>query len=156
MSPDVWDFIENEFKLLNRLLEKHAELIRSSRDKVPEEFYVSALGAMLQSFYGGVENLFKRIALGLDGDFSKSESWHKNLLDRMAGSFKDRPAVISENVRVRLHKHLDFRHVFRSAYSYDLSWPKMRDLVLTCEETLRLLEVEVEVFTAAFKKKFPE
>lgn len=152
MSLEAWDFIQNEFILLNRLIEKHRPLIESARNKIPDEFQISALGAMLQSFYGGVENLFKRIAIDIDGEFSKSDSWHKNLLDRMAAPYKDRPAVITDNLRMRLHRYLDFRHVFRSGYSYDLNWNKMNDLVYGCEETLSILKNELSVFRTIAKK----
>jgi hypothetical protein len=154
MSPDVWDYIENEFLLLNRLIEKHQPLIYLVRETTPDDFQVSALGAMLQSFYGGVENLFKRIALDIDGEFSKSDSWHKNLLDRMTTNYNNRPAVISEVMRRQLHKYLDFRHVFRSVYSYDLNWSKMQELVAGLDETMRNLTVEFDSFKASFKKNY--
>jgi hypothetical protein len=147
LSPKIQEYIENEFILLTRLIEKHRPLIKTAQDKIPEDFHISTLGAMLQSFYGGIENLFKRIAYDVDGNFSKSDSWHKNLLDRMALPYKDRPAVITDDLRKRLHKYLDFRHVFRAIYSYDLNWKKMRDLVLGCEETLLLLQTELNVFS---------
>lgn len=153
MSIDVRVYIDNEIVSLNRLIEKHRPLIELARDKVPEEYYISTLGTMLQSFYGGVENLFKRIALDIDGEFSKSDSWHKNLLDRMAFPFKDRPAVITGDLRKRLHKYLDFRHVFRAIYSFDLNWNKMRELVLECEETLVLLRNELDVFAIFLKAR---
>jgi hypothetical protein len=153
MSIEIWDYLQNEFVLLNRLIEKHSPLIEAARTKVPDEYHISTLGAMLQSFYGGIENLFKRIALDVDGEFSKSDSWHKNLLDRMAAPFKDRPAVISDDLRIRLHKYLDFRHVFRSVYAYDLNWNKMRELVYDCEKTLQLLQTEMAIFKAAIKSQ---
>ncbi len=43
-------------------------------------------------------------------------------------------------------EYLEFRHVFRQAYAFDLRWEKMRSLVLGCEDTLRLLQVELESF----------
>jgi hypothetical protein len=153
LSPKIREYTNNEFILIERLIEKHRPLIQIAHDRVPDDFHISTLGAMLQSFYGGVENLFKRIALDVDGDFSKSDSWHKNLLDRMASPYKGRPAVISDDVRKLLHKYLDFRHVFRSVYSYDLNWNKMRDLVLGCEEALRLLQGELNQFVQFLENK---
>lgn len=43
-------------------------------------------------------------------------------------------------------EYLEFRHVFRQAYSFQLRWDKMSPLVLGCEETLRQLEAELDVF----------
>ena len=44
---------------------------------------LSALAAMLHSFYNGIENILKRIALELDDPMPGGESWHKELLDCM-------------------------------------------------------------------------
>ncbi len=59
---------------------------------------------------------------------------------------KNRAAVISESLRDTLSEYLAFRHVFRQAYSFDLRWDKMSDLVLNCEPSLRHLETELEAF----------
>jgi hypothetical protein len=36
-------------------------------------------------FYNGFENIFKRIAVELDGGLPDNEFWHRELLDSMAG-----------------------------------------------------------------------
>jgi len=36
---------------------------------------------MLHSFYTGVENIFKRVAVEIDGAPPTGESWHRGLLD---------------------------------------------------------------------------
>ena len=71
---------------------------------------------MLHSFYSGVENIFKRIALELDGRLPDSSTWHRDLLDAMARQAQNRRAVISESLEDRLKEYLNFRHVFRPAY----------------------------------------
>jgi len=60
-----------------------------------------------------------------------------------------RPLVISERLRESLRGYLDFRHVFRQAYTFELRWQRMAVLVRNCEETLRVLERELDVFVAA-------
>ena len=70
---------------------------------------------MLHSFYNGVENIFKRIALELDGQLPNSRTWHRDLLNAMARPGPSRRAVISEELRDHLNEYLNFRHVFRSA-----------------------------------------
>jgi hypothetical protein len=101
---------------------------------------------MLHSFYTGVENIFKRVAVELDGEAPRGEAWHRQLLDAMVTSTKGRGALISEPLRDTLSEYLAFRHVFRQAYSFDLRWEKMSALVLNCEATFRRLETELEAF----------
>ncbi len=101
---------------------------------------------MLHSFYNGIENIFKRVALELDGELPDSRTWHRDLLETMARSAAVRPAVISEGLRDQLKEYLHFRHVFRSAYSFLLEWEKLAPLAQGCEQTFALLKVEVEEF----------
>jgi hypothetical protein len=48
-----------------------------------------------------------------------------------------------------LDSYLDFRHFFRHSYVFDVRWDGMEVLVLGCEETLKLLEDELDRFFEA-------
>ena len=138
--------INVEREQLNHLVEIHSRLIAKCGSEAPNDVELSALAALLHSFYTGVENIFKRIAIELDGEVPRGEAWHRELLDAMTRPTKNRAAVISESLRDTLSEYLAFRHVFRQAYSFDLRWDKMSDLVLNCEPSLRHLETELEAF----------
>ena len=101
---------------------------------------------MLHGFYTGVENVFKRIAIELDAERPSGEAWHRRLLDSMSKPGRDRPPVISPELKASLEGYLQFRHVFRQAYSFDLQWGKMAALVLECEHTLTEFEEEIDTF----------
>ena len=131
---------------LLRLIEIHKDLITKCAELPPNEVERSALAAMLHSFYTGVENLFKRIALEIDGGLPHGEFWHSELLDMMASSSSSRKPVITQELRNLLKEYLEFRHVFRQAYSFELSWRKMAHLVFGVEEAFRLLEHELTSF----------
>ncbi len=73
---------------------------------------------------------------------------HRRLLDQVSARTDDQPAVVSEELKTRLRPYLDFRHVFRHAYTFDLRWDKMRELVLDCEATLATLHEELATFLA--------
>jgi hypothetical protein len=86
---------------------------------------------------------FKRLHLEFDGPIPPGEAWHVTLLDAMASSSPSRPAVISPQLRQLLRGYLDFRHMFRHAYTHELKWNKMAALVLNAERVLERLEVEL-------------
>ena len=44
---------------------------------------------------------------------------------------------------------MEFRHVFRHAYTFDFRWDRMKTLVLRCGETLQLVEGELDQFFEA-------
>jgi hypothetical protein len=120
----VWDRVAKQVALerqqLRRLLATHRALLRKCETSPPDDIELSAPAAMLHSFYTGIENIFKRIAEGLDGQLARREFWHRELLDTMKKPGNIRPAVISESLVERLDSYLDFRHFFRHAYIFDL------------------------------------
>ena len=146
----MWDRLRKEVALerqqLRRLLETYRPLLRKCTDSQPNEIELFALAAMLHSFYNGIENIFKRVAQELDAGPPEGEFWHRDLLDAMMVLGKGRPAVLSGELGERLEDYLQFRHLFRHSYVFDLRWERLKPLVLGCEETLRLFEEQLDGF----------
>jgi hypothetical protein len=138
--------IKLELALLHRLLESQRSLLQRVRDTEPDGTELLATSALLHSFYTGVENIFKRIALEIDESLPAGQKSHSDLLLQMDTRTGKRPAVIPAALRMRLGEYMDFRHVFRHAYSFDLSWSKMRGLVVNCDDTLGQLESALDEF----------
>ncbi len=150
MNSSGWDKFRKqqaaEREQLQRLLLGMNRLLSKCRETVPTEIELSALAATLHSFYTGTENIFKRIAVELDGEPVRGESWHRDLLLRMKTPTARRPALLSEELHDSLNEYLRFRHVFRNAYCFDLDWQKMSPLVLRLEETFGKLENALDDF----------
>ncbi|MFL6258303.1 MAG: hypothetical protein ACJ76Y_01220 [Thermoanaerobaculia bacterium] len=148
MWPDLKEQIAVEESQLERLLAIHQPLLERSRTQAPNDIELSALAALLHSFYTGIENLFRRIAIEVDGGIDKGDGWHRRLLVQVGTSRDSRPSVISNELLERLQPYLQFRHVFRNSYSFQLHWEKMQPLVLHCEETFESLRAEMAAFTS--------
>ena len=153
----MWDKLRKQVAMerqeLHRLLEIHRPLVLQCATRPPSAIELSALAAMLHAFYNGIENLLKRIAAEVDGRVPGGEFWHRELLEEMTKPNGARPAAISEALSKRLREYLEFRHVFRQAYAFQLRWEKMSHLVLECEDTLRLLEAELDIFLQSGKQE---
>ena len=135
-----------EREQLQRLLSGIHALLAKCRDTAPAEIELSALAATLRSFYTGVENIFKRVAVELDGKPVRGDAWHRELLLRTKTPTARHPALLSEELHDTLNEYLRFRHVFRNAYSFDLDWRKMSPLVLRLEATFQKLENALDNF----------
>jgi hypothetical protein len=76
--------LEVERQQLNRLVAEHRILLDSCATKEPTPIEVSALATFLHSFYSGIENSLKRIALEIDDGVPSGDAWHRQLLTLMA------------------------------------------------------------------------
>ncbi len=148
MSSSGWDRFRKqqaaEREQLRRLLAGMQPTLVKCPIDAPTEIELSALAAMLHSFYTGLENIFKRVAVELDGQSMRGEAWRRDLLRAMTQPAANRPARLSPDLHVTLLEYLRFRHVFRNAYSFDLQWEEMSSLVVNAERTLARLEQELD------------
>ncbi len=81
-------------------------LLSKCPDKVPNEIELSALAATLHSFYTGIENIFKRVAVELDREPVRGDSWHRDLLLRMKTPTARRLALLAEELHDTLNEIL--------------------------------------------------
>jgi len=146
----VWDKLRKqitvELEQLDHLFEVHRPLLHKCLESSASEIELSALAAFLHSFYTGVENIFKRVAIEIDGVPPRGESWHRDLLDAMTQPTAQRPRCISPDLHDRLMDYLQFRHFFRHAYVFQLQFAKIRPIVTGCEDTYQEFRREIETF----------
>jgi len=149
----VWDKLGRAVRLereqLRRLLDEYRPLFGKCAANPPNLTELTALASVLHSFYNGVENILKRVATELDGGAPGGQFWHRQLLDSMRIPGKSRPAVLSDGLAARLDEYMQFRHLFRHSYSFDLDWASMKPLVLGCEDRFRELERDLDRFLRA-------
>lgn len=109
-------------------------------------------GSILHDFYNACERIFKWIAKDINGDFDPMEQWHKELLYRMTIVIKDvRPAVISDQLAADLNDFLQFRHLFRNIYGFELKSDLLARLVYKFEFTASKFIDEIKKFLQGFK-----
>lgn len=117
MSAKLKKQVAAEMAHLDQLMASFEGLLDRASRRAPDLVELAALASLLHSFYSGVENILKRIAVELDGSSPSGDSWHRDLLSQMAQAGEKRPAVISPGLCARLAKYLAFRHVFSEFFS---------------------------------------
>jgi len=138
--------IDIERQQLTKLFDTHRPLLDSCASNEPTPIELSALATFLHSFYSGIENTLKQIAVEIDGGLPSGDAWHRQLLTSMANVSDRRPPVLSKTLHETVGEYLAFRHFFRQTYSFHFEWSKMADLVLKAEQTLNQLEIELDEF----------
>ena len=153
MWPELREQLAVEEAQLWQLFEVHGALLEKCRKLPPGPIELSALGAFLHSLYTGIENSFRRVTLELGGEIPKGDAWHRRLLREMTQPAAARPPFISLGLAEKLGQYLQFRHVFRQAYSFQLVWQKMAPLVLGAEEVFSELRAEIALFSARMDER---
>ena len=138
--------LERELDQLERLVRDYRAVLDIPEDGEPGLIERTALGAVLQSFYTGVENIFQTVAKRVDEEMPASADWHRKLLAQMAQGGATRPPLISSLTADRLEPYLGFRHLVRHAYSFTLEWSRMSGLVRDLSSVWEQFQTEVRAF----------
>ena len=142
--------LQNELTKLAELV-KRVEEAQMLIDQNPQHqiYFIGSLALDLHSFYVGIERLCERIAKDIDGSLPTSSHWHRDLLEQMTLSInKLRPAVITPQTQKSLIDYLEFRHVVRHIYSFDLRSPRVLELAQNLGNTFQLFQKDMQVFIA--------
>jgi len=112
-----------------------------------DTFFLRGKGSIFHDFYSGVEKTFQRIAAELNGGLPSGPAWHKTLLQNMLLEIPDvRPPIVSTETGKLLKKFLEFRHMFRHVYGFDLEFEKLDDLDRLYSETHKKFGEDVTKF----------
>jgi len=137
--------IESDFSDLERVVVEIKEAVKEIGSSIPTYRDKAALGALLHSFYNGIENALKRIAEEVDHSVPVGEGWHRSLLRRMEGEVEGyRPAILREQTVGILEPYLGFRHFFRHSYTFEIDWQKLQPLVENVAMVLREFQADLE------------
>lgn len=117
--------IVDELTALDRITRRLQTSLKQISD-CPNELERRGIATYVHDFYNGVERIFKRIAVTLNGSLPKGEHWHQELLEQMKKEQPGiRPPVIDDALYSRLLDYLEFRHRFRNIYGDELLWTKL-------------------------------
>ena len=149
---DLIDDIISEIEKIESLFKSYISLIKKVKHKNPTFIELNALAMLLHSFYNSLENIFILIAKKLDEKMPSGERWHIELLEQMAKSINKRQQkVLTNNTYEDLKEYLGFRHFSRHAYSFEINWELMKDLIYRFEEIKNNTINELNLFIEKIK-----
>ena len=138
--------IANELTSLERVAQS-LQTFLSIVSEQPSEIEIRGTGSYVHDFYSGIERIFERIAVTLDGGLPAGDRWHQALLQQMTEVPQGvRPAVIDDVLYQHLLDYLKFRHLFRHTYGNELEWGKLRPLAEGVQEIFTKLYAQLTQF----------
>jgi hypothetical protein len=93
LAEDVIGQIHFEMEQEDRLFEFYADLLTGSKQREPNLVEMTAVGAVLHSFYNGIESIFLAVAKEVDHGIPTGADWHRSLLTRMTQATPNRHRV---------------------------------------------------------------
>jgi len=84
---------------------------------------LAAIATFLNNIYNGIENILKQVLKAKGTEISKSETWHKELLDLSVSL-----GIIPDKLSDQLYEYLTFRHFFVHAYGFMLEQTHLEEL----------------------------
>lgn len=143
------DLIEDariELGLLHQLVDEAADLVTAvttKRDRPTEHL---AAGAVLQSFYNGVEKVLAMVAERVDGGWEHGDNPREALFAAMCRPADGRPAVLGPELAAALKRCMDFREAFRYGQFFHLNWEQTAPLVIDLPRMLGAFETRLDEF----------
>jgi len=148
LYQELAERIRGELNDLERISERALSSWAQAQRVIEEQdVYLDSVALNLHGFYSVLERLFELIARHIDSSLPEGNTWHRDLLNRMAYDVADiRPAVIGHHSAECLDELRRFRHLVRNVYTTNLKPEKMAGLMQALPELWPKLKSELRAF----------
>ncbi len=140
--------LKDELAKLNNLIEETVKLSKVTKNGGRFGFIdIRTKSSIAHDFYTGIEHVFKKIAVEINGGVPNGEDWHKRLLYQMSVEVKGiRSAVITDETYKMLYKLLGFRHLVRNIYGFELEKERVDEIIGIIKNRGKSIIKEIEKF----------
>lgn len=125
---ELCDQISIESELIESTLRELAALRKDVTGREPTIREKTAAAAFLAQFYGGVENILKRISYFNSIPMPSGDNWHVDLFKRFCPpAYESLPLLFDESLASEMAPFRKFRHVVYHGYGFQLEWERMQE-----------------------------
>lgn len=127
--------ISIELEMMGTVVAEAVSLLNDSADaQEPTVREKTAAAAFLAQFYGGIENILKRIHRYHDIPLPSGDSWHIVIFKRFCNpAFSPFPVLFDSSLAADLAPFRKFRHVVYHGYGFQFDWSRMKGGLGTVE-----------------------
>jgi hypothetical protein len=120
--------ISIELEMMGNIVEESISLLSDLSEREPTVREKTAAGAFLAQFYGGIENIMKRLHRYHGIPMPTGDSWHIDVFKRFCDpSFHPFPVLFDKSLAADLSPFRKFRHVVHHGYGFQFDWDRMKE-----------------------------
>lgn len=120
--------VDIELELIESVLKELSDLRKDVAGREPSVREKTAAAAFMAQFYGGVENILKRLSYFHNVPVPTGEAWHIELFKRFCSpQYAPLPVLFDESLAVAMSPFRKFRHVVYHGYGFQVDWDRMRE-----------------------------
>jgi len=127
-AAELQEEIEIELEFIENILQELSSLRSDVADRQPTIRETTAAAAFLAQFYGGIENILKRISKFHSVPIPQSQTWHLDIFKRFCPPpHSPLPELFDKTLESDLSPFRHFRHVVYHSYGFQLDWERMKE-----------------------------
>lgn len=117
-----------ELELVEAVVAEAISLRNDVGGREPTVREKTAAAAFIAQFYGGIENILKRIHRYHGISIPVGEDWHIEIFKRFSPpGYLDLPILFDDSLARALSPYRKFRHVVYHGYGFQLEWERMKE-----------------------------
>lgn len=143
-SDELKKEINIELELIETVLQELSLLRKDVAGREPTIREKTAAAGFMAQFYGGIENILKRISRFHNIPLPTGDAWHIELFKRFCEpSYKPLPAIFDESLSLDMSPFRKFRHVVYHGYGFQLDWERMKEGLGNIDEVFSIFKAKL-------------
>lgn len=143
-----------ELELLENIVGELASLRSDLGTREPSVREKTAAAAFMAQFYGGVENILKRISRFCGVPVPMGDTWHVDLFKGFCKpSHAHLPALFDETPAAAMAAYRKFRHVVYHGYGFQLDWRRMQEGMANIENVFLQFKSALQDYLQTLSRK---
>jgi len=139
-----------EIQAIEMTLVELMALDRDLTNRSPTVREKTAAAAFLAQFYGGVENILKRICVYHSVPIPTGDTWHIELFQRFClPGHPPLPVLFEQSLAADLAPYRRFRHVVFHSYGFQLDWNRMAEGMANVESVFLRMKASLDEYLRA-------
>lgn len=146
-KTELLEELNIELELIETILLELKSLKEDVKGKEPTLRDKTAAAAFLAQFYGGIENILKRICRYQAVTLPAGDAWHIELFRRFCEpAYAPLPVLFDVTLAAAMAPYRKFRHVVHHGYGFQLDWARMVEGIEQLEDVFLRFKAKLKEY----------